>query len=326
MCRRIVIVGTDAHAIGLMHLFERRHDLGYQVVGFLDDDDIGDSGGVSWLGRFDDAVRVLVDHGVGGVVVSLSSVDSDTVNRMTRQLTDAGFHTALSTSLRDIDMSRVRPQQLDGRTLMYVEPVIRTGWRAWAKRLFDLLAASSMLVITAPLLAVAAAAIRLDSPGPVLFRQRRVGRDGRKFSMLKLRTMVVDAEDRLAELRQFNESDGPLFKIRHDPRVTRVGRILRRYSIDELPKLFNVLNGSMSMVGPRPALPDEAGQWDSDVRERLRVPPGITGMWQVSGRAGTSFEDYKRLDLYYVDNSSLAHDLQICARTVGVVLAGRGAS
>ena len=144
--------------------------------------------------------------------------------------------------------------------------------------------------------------------------------------MTKLRTMVVDAEAQKAGLLDRNEMDGPLFKIADDPRITPVGRVLRKLSIDELPQLFCVVRGSMSMVGPRPALPDEAALWDEQVHERLRVRPGITGMWQVSGRSSTSFEDYKRLDLYYVDNWSLTHDIRICAKTVGVVLSGRGAA
>jgi lipopolysaccharide/colanic/teichoic acid biosynthesis glycosyltransferase len=138
--------------------------------------------------------------------------------------------------------------------------------------------------------------------------------------------MVVDAEARRDELLERNEMDGPLFKIEDDPRITPVGKVLRKLSIDELPQLVNVVRGSMSMVGPRPALPEEAALWDAQVNERLRVPPGITGMWQVSGRSSTSFEDYKRLDLYYVDNWSLSHDVRICARTVGVVLSRRGAA
>ena len=143
--------------------------------------------------------------------------------------------------------------------------------------------------------------------------------------MLKFRTMVVDAEERKAELAEHNEADGPLFKIADDPRITRVGRILRKLSIDEIPQFVNVIRGEMSVVGPRPALPAEVDQWTEDVHDRLRVLPGITGMWQVSGRSDTTFDEYKRLDLYYVDNWSLAHDLRIVARTFRVVVASRGA-
>jgi lipopolysaccharide/colanic/teichoic acid biosynthesis glycosyltransferase len=172
---------------------------------------------------------------------------------------------------------------------------------------------------------IAAIAIKLDTPGPVIFKQERVGRDGRRFRVFKLRTMVADAEDRLEEVAHLNEADGPLFKVREDPRITRVGRLLRKTSVDELPQLINVLRREMSMVGPRPALPREVLGWDPELRTRLRVRPGITGMWQVNGRSESSFEDYQRLDLYYVDNWSLVTDLMILVKTVPAVLFGRGA-
>jgi lipopolysaccharide/colanic/teichoic acid biosynthesis glycosyltransferase len=170
-----------------------------------------------------------------------------------------------------------------------------------------------------------AVAIKATSPGPVIFAQERVGRDGRRFRIYKFRTMVADAEARKASLAGQNDADGPMFKITRDPRVTRVGAILRKLSIDEIPQFLNVLRGHMSIVGPRPALASEVAQWTDDVHGRLRVLPGITGMWQVSGRSNTSFDEYKRLDLYYVDNWTLAQDLRIVARTIPAVLAKRGA-
>ena len=326
ICRRIVIVGTDAHAIGLMHTYERNPALGYQVMGFVGDDDLGRRGGVEVLGSISELERILHEQHAVGVVVSLASVKSDEVNTVARKLTEDGFHVALSSSLRDIDITRLRPQQLDGRTMIYVEPVLRGGWRAVAKRAFDIVIASTLLLLSVPLLLASIVAIRLDSRGPVLFRQVRVGRNGEHFTLVKLRTMTVDAEERKEQLRDLNEVGGALFKIKDDPRVTRVGRTLRKLSIDELPQLLCVLQGSMSMVGPRPALPDEVSQWDDEILERLRVLPGLTGMWQVSGRSDASFETYKRLDLYYVDNWSLRHDAEICARTIRVVLTGRGAA
>ena len=172
---------------------------------------------------------------------------------------------------------------------------------------------------------IAAIAVKWGSPGPVIFAQERVGRDGVPFRVFKLRTMVDGADDQKAELAEHNEADGPLFKMANDPRVTGVGAILRKYSIDELPQFINVLRGEMSVVGPRPALASEVEQWDDEVRDRLRVLPGITGMWQVSGRSDTTFEEYKRLDLYYVDNWSLGHDMKIVLRTFAAVFAARGA-
>jgi exopolysaccharide biosynthesis polyprenyl glycosylphosphotransferase len=248
------------------------------------------------------------------------------VNQLSRDLTEIGLRVMLLTGLEDIDIERLRVQQLDRRAVLYLEPRIRTGWRRLAKRTFDLAFASLCLVISLPVIALAALAIRLESPGPVFFRQDRIGLDGRRFKMTKLRTMVCDAEERRGELLELNEADGPLFKIREDPRITRVGRFLRKSSIDEIPQFWNVLRGDMSVVGPRPALPNEVERWSPDLHDRLRVLPGITGLWQVSGRSDADFENYRRLDLYYVHNWSLAHDVRIVAKTVLVVFNGRGAS
>ena len=324
--RRIVIVGTDSHAIALAHAYERNPELGYDVAGFVGHDPLVARSDLQLLGGIHELDRVLEAHDAGGVVISLASIESAEVNYLTRQLTDFGYHVALSSSLHDIDLKRLRPQELDGRTMIYVEPTIRTGWRRVAKRAFDVVLATFVLLVTAPIHLVAAVAITLTSRGPVYFRQVRVGRGGELFQLIKLRTMVVDAEAKKAELASLNEADGPLFKMERDPRVTGVGRVLRKLSIDELPQLFCVLRGTMSMVGPRPALASEMEEWDDEVRDRLRVLPGLTGMWQVSGRSDSSFEQYKRLDLYYVDNWSLWHDVWICLKTVRVVLTGRGAS
>lgn len=325
ICRPVLIVGTDADAVALLHAAQRSPNLGYRVVGFVGSDDIGVRGGCSVLGRIEQTRDLLEATGATGVLISLSSVESEVVNRLTRDLTDDGYHVALSSGLHDIDVVRFRAQDLGGRTLIYVEQVQREGWRAVAKRAFDVTVAVVALLVTAPILGVAAVAIKRTSKGPVIFAQERVGRDGQTFKVLKLRTMVVDAEARLAELRAHNEADGPLFKITRDPRVTRVGALLRKLSIDEIPQFVNVLRGEMSVVGPRPALPAEVAQWTDDVHDRLRVLPGITGMWQVSGRSDTTFDEYKRLDLYYVDNWSLAHDARIVCKTFAAVLAQRGA-
>jgi exopolysaccharide biosynthesis polyprenyl glycosylphosphotransferase len=324
--RPIVIVGTDTHAISLMHTYRRNPHLGYDVVGFVGPDPLASRSDVPVLGDASDVSRLVRNAGAVGAVISLHSIDAEDVNSLTRDLTEAGCHVALSSALCDIDISRLRPQEVGGNTLIYVEQIVRSGWRAGAKRAFDMALATTLLVLSAPVLAIAAVAIKATSPGPVLFRQTRIGKDGVPFEILKLRTMTADAEERKAELLSANEADGPLFKMASDPRVTTVGRWLRKLSIDELPQLACVLRGTMSMVGPRPALPDEVAQWDPEVRKRLRVLPGITGLWQVSGRSDSTFEQYTRLDLYYVDNWRLGRDLAICARTVRVVLTGRGAS
>jgi exopolysaccharide biosynthesis polyprenyl glycosylphosphotransferase len=268
---------------------------------------------------------ILLEYPNASVIVAASAVESAVTNRLARDLLDQGVHVELSSTLRDISSQRLTVRPLGRFPIVYVEPVTRGGWRAWAKRTFDVVGAGIGLILLAPVLLVVAIAVKLDSKGPVLFRQIRVGRDSEPFSVLKVRTMVVDAEARLADLRALNEADGPLFKMANDPRITRVGRFLRVTSLDELPQLWNVLRGDMSLVGPRPALPHETEEWDALLAHRLRVKPGITGMWQVSGRSDTTFEDYTRLDLYYVDNWSLATDLAILAKTVPVVLLRQGA-
>jgi lipopolysaccharide/colanic/teichoic acid biosynthesis glycosyltransferase len=208
---------------------------------------------------------------------------------------------------------RIQPPEPDRRS------------RLVTKRVVDVAVSSVLLVLVAPLFVVSALAIKAGSPGPVLFRQVRVGRGGIEFEVLKLRTMVVGAEAMIDDLLRHNDVEAPLFKIRDDPRVTRVGRWLRRHSMDELPQLWNVLRGDMSLVGPRPALPREVRSWDDELHGRLRVRPGLTGLWQVAGRSGLGFDDYRRLDLYYVDNWSLRMDTTILLRTIPVVLAARGA-
>jgi exopolysaccharide biosynthesis polyprenyl glycosylphosphotransferase len=269
--------------------------------------------------------NVLREYPDTSVIVASSGVDSAVTNRLARDLLDQGVHVELSSTLRDISSHRLTVRPLGRFPIVYVEPITRGGWRAAAKRAFDVVLSIIGLIVAAPVLAVAAIAVKLDSKGPVLFKQVRVGQNSDPFRVLKLRTMVVDAGARLAEVLEHNESDGPLFTMTNDPRITRVGSFLRVTSIDELPQLWNVLRGDMSLVGPRPALPHETEEWDALLVQRLRVKPGITGMWQVNGRDELSFEDYTRLDLYYVDNWSLTTDLAIMLKTVPAVLFGRGA-
>jgi exopolysaccharide biosynthesis polyprenyl glycosylphosphotransferase len=198
-------------------------------------------------------------------------------------------------------------------------------WQSFAKRLTDVLGAVVLLILCAPALAVIAFAIRLDSAGPIIYRQRRVGRDGKMFMFLKFRGMVADAEYQLENLQDLNEADGPIFKIRNDPRLTRVGRIIRRLSLDELPQLWNVVCGDMSLVGPRPPLPSEVERYEEWQIARLSVVPGMTGLWQVRGRSMLDFEAMVRLDLEYIERWSLLLDLQILLLTIPSVLSTAGA-
>jgi exopolysaccharide biosynthesis polyprenyl glycosylphosphotransferase len=193
------------------------------------------------------------------------------------------------------------------------------------KRAFDIVASALALAVLSPVLAAVAVAVKLESPGPVLFGQRRVGRNGRAFRMLKFRSMYVDAEARLDALRAQNEMSGPVFKMRNDPRVTRLGRFLRRSSLDELPQFWNVLKGEMSVVGPRPPVPSEVHEYKRWQRRRLSVRPGITCIWQISGRSNVDFDRWMELDLQYIDSWSLAGDIAICLKTIPAVLSARGA-
>lgn len=327
--RRIVVLGTDASATSLVATLRRSPKLGYDVAGYLDDAlPVGTllAGERTVLGRVDDAAAVVRSTDARGVVIVPSALDGEQVNAMARELADAGIHVEVLSTLRGIAPERLTIGAIGTQFgVTYVQPIRRTGWRACAKRAFDLTLALTGLVLAAPLLAGFAVAVKLETRGPVLFRQRRLGRDGVVFEVLKLRSMVVGAEALLDDLRHLNESDGPLFKLRWDPRVTRVGRVLRCMSLDELPQLWNVLRGEMSIVGPRPALPAEAEGWSPELHQRLRVRPGITGMWQVNSRSGANFADYVEHDLYYVDNWSLRMDLHIILRTVPSVLLERGA-
>jgi exopolysaccharide biosynthesis polyprenyl glycosylphosphotransferase len=328
LVRNVVIAGANPEGQELAAMLQSEAWLGYRVLGFVDDTvtDPQPVAGIPLLGTVDEAADIVRRHEGASVIVASSGLESATTNRAARELLDQGIHVELSSTLRDIASQRLTVRPLGRFPVVYVEPVQREGWRRTAKRTFDILGASVGLLITAPLLIASAIAIKIDTRGPVLFRQSRVGRDSKPFDIVKFRSMVPNAEELLIDLRDDNEADGPLFKIKDDPRVTTVGRWLRRMSIDELPQLWNVLRGEMSLVGPRPALHHETEAWDELLTQRLRVKPGLTGMWQVNGRSDTSFEDYTRLDLYYVDNWSLLTDIAILAKTVPVVLTSRGAS
>lgn len=240
-------------------------------------------------------------------------------------LADMRVKMIMAPALTDIAGPRIHTQPVAGLPLIHVStPNLGSGQR-FLKRLFDLLGAILLIAALSPLLLMVAAVVKIDSPGPILFKQERVGAGGQRFRMYKFRSMVLDAEARLEALRTHSEGNGVLFKLKDDPRVTRAGGFLRRYSLDELPQLLNVLNGTMSLVGPRPPLPAEVEQYQSHVHRRLMVRPGLTGLWQVSGRSLLSWDDTVRLDLYYVENWSLAGDIAILLKTFRAVLARHGA-
>jgi exopolysaccharide biosynthesis polyprenyl glycosylphosphotransferase len=246
------------------------------------------------------------------------------LNRLAWALERHGVHLGVVDATQQLAPHRTRPGSLGNRLVIEIEPSRRPFFVRTTKFVADRLGAALLLVLAAPLLAVLCLLVRLDSRGPAIFRQQRIGRDGRPFTMFKLRTMHVDAERMRFPLQREHPTD-MLFKLRHDPRITRIGKRLRRSSLDELPQLFNVLRGDMSLIGPRPALPEEVARYDETARRRLAVPPGLTGLWQVSGRSDLSWQQSLALDLSYVDNWRLTDDLGILARTAKAVLTSRGA-
>jgi exopolysaccharide biosynthesis polyprenyl glycosylphosphotransferase len=282
--------------------------------------------GVRVYGGLDDVTAAVKAFGIDTVAVTACpEMNGIRLRSLAWELEKTGTDLCVSPALLDVAGPRTTIRQTAGLTLLHVDHPQLSGFRLVLKGLFDRCAAAAALIVLAPVMSAVAAAIWLHDRGPVLFTQLRVGRDGHEFRIYKFRTMVVDAEQRKQELLANNDSDGVLFKIRKDPRVTAVGAHLRHWSLDELPQLFNIFLGDMSLVGPRPALPEEADKYAAHVRRRLVVKPGLTGLWQVSGRSDLSWEESVRLDLRYVENWSFALDLQILWKTTSVLVRRSGA-
>jgi exopolysaccharide biosynthesis polyprenyl glycosylphosphotransferase len=329
--RRVILVGHELAVIGMTRQLRRERYHGLEVVGAClppghDGIGVGGPQGLTVYGTFD-GVAGAVEHADADTVVVLScpELDGDALRRLAWRLERDEVDLVVASALVDVAGARTTIRPFDGLPMLHVEHPRLHGGSRLVKDLFDRVGSALLLVVFGPLLVAVALCVRANSRGPVLFRQVRVGRDGREFRIFKFRSMYVDAEARLAELRHLNEHDGVLFKIRDDPRVTPVGRWLRRLSLDELPQLLNVLLGQMSLVGPRPPLPAEVAAYADDVRRRLAVKPGMTGLWQVSGRSDLSWEEAVRLDLRYVENWSLSLDLVILLRTMTAVVRSSGA-
>jgi exopolysaccharide biosynthesis polyprenyl glycosylphosphotransferase len=291
------------------------------VVGYVDngtdlDEDVPLVGPIAGL------ERLVQLHGIDEIVVALPPNRREQLGRIIARGFGRPVQVKFAADLGELLPERFELHQHGGRSYIGFAPVAPVSW---LKRAFDLVFGSLALLGLAPFMLAIALAIKLDSPGPVFYAQERVGKDGVRFRMWKFRSMRRDADTLLAELRASNEATGPLFKMRRDPRVTTVGRVLRRSSLDELPQLFNVLLGQMSLVGPRPPVPSEVAQYEDWQHGRLRAVPGMTGLWQVSGRSDVPFHDMVRLDLHYIRNWSLWLDLEIILRTVPAVVGNRGA-
>lgn len=327
---RVLISGSAHHVDEVAKVINRESWLGYRIVGSLlpsSQPVEATDEGVPVVGRTTDTAEAVIASRADVVIFAEGAFPTAAeFRRIAWDLEGHPVSMVVVPSLSDISSGRMTMRPVGGLPLVFVEQPQSLGASRGLKRTFDLVGATLSLVVLGPLMACVAVAVRLHDKGPILFRQTRVGRDGHLFECLKFRSMVVDAEARLGGVAHLqDDSDHVLFKAIRDPRITPIGRFIRRYSIDELPQLINVIRGDMSLVGPRPALPAEVRRYEVDVHRRLHVRPGMTGLWQVSGRSDLSWDDTVRLDLYYVDNWSIVQDLAIMLRTVEAVLRSRGA-
>lgn len=333
---RVLVIGAGLTGQRVMRIVRQQPQLGYFLVGYLAENPLPEERDeprraaasedpLRYLGRPADLPLLLEPCRIDEVIIVLPSEAHGTTLAVANQCQGEGVSFRIVPDIYEMSFDRVDIGQLGDMPLIGLKEVAIRGWNLVVKRVLDITLSVVTIVVGAPLWLLIALAIKLDSPGPVLFAQKRIGRRGRPFTVFKFRTMHQRAEMEKDRLAALNEASGPLFKIRSDPRVTRVGRLLRRTSLDEMPQVINVLAGEMSWIGPRPGTPDEVARYQPWQRKRLEVLPGLTGLWQTSGRSDLSFEEMVRLDIYYIENWSLWLDIIILLRTIPAVISGRGA-
>jgi exopolysaccharide biosynthesis polyprenyl glycosylphosphotransferase len=325
---RTLIVGSGEVTRAVMRTLVARPDLGYQLVGFVDPNPWESEeaiGRFRQLGELNDLTAILREHQVSEVIITVPSSHHHRIQQIIRSCRKAGARARIVPDFFQLSLQQVDIDNLAGIPLIGIRDTRLGRVPRLVKRGMDILGGVVGLVLCSPLIGATAVAIRLDSKGPVFFRQERLGERERPFRVVKFRSMRVGAEAEQAQLQALNEADGPLFKIREDPRLTRVGRWIRRASLDELPQFVNVVRGEMSLVGPRPPLASEVAKYQGWQRKRLSVKPGITGLWQVSGRSDLAFDEMCLLDIYYIENWSLWLDVRIILRTIPQFFLGRGA-
>jgi exopolysaccharide biosynthesis polyprenyl glycosylphosphotransferase len=320
--RGIVMVGTDEDAVDVWRMLHSQPELGYDVRGIIGEPEVCPEWAELPNSRtIDGLLGVATATESTGVLVVANALSVAEIRDVIELSTVHGLHVQVCPGFRGLATRRVRHVPVSGEAFLYVEPGGRATWQLAAKRAIDVVGAGLGVLIAAPILLLAWIAIRIEDNGPALYRQTRIGLHRQPFVVYKMRSMTVDAESSAADLSVINErTDGPLFKAAEDPRVTRVGAVLRALSVDEIPQLFNVLTGKMSLVGPRPALPDEVAQFDPELLRRHDIKPGVTGLWQLEARDSPSFHAYRRLDLLYLDNWSIGLDLMILVATVPMVI------
>jgi exopolysaccharide biosynthesis polyprenyl glycosylphosphotransferase len=319
-----LIVGTNDEARKLQSIM-RRPNFGFRPIGLVATSDDGTQNGLPVLGSVGALRDLIRETGAECIFVAASALSAQQMAHIAKAVRLEGVEVRVTATLPQVLSSRLSVQPFGGVMAISLRQARLTGSQSIAKRAFDLVVAGIGLLILSPIFLGVALAVRLSSPGPVLYRSRRIGQRGRPFTMLKFRTMVTGSDSMIEQLRIQHGVADVMFKLPADPRVTPVGRFLRRFSLDELPQLLNVIRGEMTLVGPRPPLPEEVASYDDWQFDRLEVRPGITGLWQVSGRSDLSFDECVRLDLFYIENWSLAYDLYIIAKTLPVLVSRRGA-
>lgn len=327
--RSILIVGTGNRVKNFIDLVRQHTEWGLRILGLIDEDParIGEVlEGHKVIGSFKDVPDIIHGNPIDEVIFIVPRASIGKIEALMQLCEVEGITVSVATDYFELKFAKARQTDLHGFPLLTFESVPRDVWGLFLKRLFDIVFSAAVLIILSPVFAGIAIAIKATSHGPVLFRQQRLSLNGRKFTLLKFRTMVADAEAKLAGLQDKNEMRGPAFKLENDPRVTELGRFLRKSSMDELPQLWSVLKGDMSIVGPRPPIPSEVNQYDPWQRRRLSMRPGLTCLWQVMGRNRiTDFNEWAKLDLEYIDNWSIWLDLKIFFKTIPVVLLAKGA-
>jgi exopolysaccharide biosynthesis polyprenyl glycosylphosphotransferase len=328
--KTVLVIGGGARGARIMRTIEERRELGYRILGYLDSEEAFSRRsvrGVAWLGSVEELPEIISNTVIDEVIIALPVKSQyNRIKMAVAVLEEQGILVHIVSDLFPNQLARMQSQEFEGWPLLSLHSAPPFCWRTDIKRAIDFFGAAFGLIAISPLLIVTAIVVKLESKGPVFFFQERMGYNKRRFRMIKFRTMVVDAEARMSEIEHLNEKDGAIFKIKNDPRITRIGRHLRRFSIDELPQLWNVLVGDMSLVGPRPLSIRDAMKLESGShKRRFSVRPGLTCLWQVSGRSELSFEEWMKLDLEYIDRWSLALDGKILLQTLPAVVTAKGA-
>lgn len=327
---KTAIIGIGENGKRMEHTFNKPSLWGYRIVGYIDSSqrlaqNSQYARAFNIIGHLENLEQVVKEHNIQRVIISGSEYQYFEILDILEQLKGMPVSIVLFPGFFEFSIKRVETREVCGIPLMQIRNTGFFGINMFYKNVTDYVLGSLMFLAFIPIYLVAGLAIKLDSPGPVFYKQKRFTKDCREFYMYKFRTMFADADKRLEELKQYNEADGPIFKIKNDPRITRVGRLLRKFSIDELPQIINVLKGELSLVGPRPPIPEEVAQYEDWVKKRLKVKQGVTGLWQISGRSELNFEEMARLDLYYIQNWSIGMDLSIILKTIPAIVFSKGA-